>query len=131
MASSTQLIQLIYAMLAEGNLSQTLPLMDEQVSIQISESLDCGEVYHGRSGFFYLLSSVYESADTLVWEPLTYFTPAGDSPDEAIVAVGALRSTLAGKEAAFVRPFMHHWLLQNEKVTGLRAFHPDANMVLW
>jgi hypothetical protein len=133
MASSTHTVQLIYTMLAEGNLSRILPLLDEHMAIHLPERTVFGGVYHGRNGFLALMSNVFQVTDSLSWGPLTHFTPAADAPDDApedaVVTTGTVAITLPGKAAAGIFPFCHYWLLQNEKVIVFRAFQWDTDAV--
>ncbi len=125
MAAPNAIIKLIYEMLSQGNLSRILPLVDEQVTIYIPDLVPFGGVYHGRSGFLALMAKVYPFSDKLRQDSLLYFSPEEVTSDDVFITTGRCTGTQRGMDAPINVPFLHYWLLKDEKVAVFRAFYWD------
>ncbi|MGI4870882.1 MAG: nuclear transport factor 2 family protein [Janthinobacterium lividum] len=129
MPSSKQIIEGIYNLIRQNNLSKVLPLLDEHVQIHVPESLPFGGIYHGRAGYISLFSAITQTWASLSTESIQYYTRDG-APEEVVVATGELTAQLQRNNAPYAMPFMNHWRLHDGKVTALTVFYWDTAMLL-
>ena len=130
MATSKQIIDVVYSLFTDNNLSRVLPVLDEQVVLYIPEHLPFGGEYHGRSGFLGLMSAVYTLWDSLSVTSPVYFLHESDSSADAIIVTGTFEGMLHNDNEPIALPFIHYWLLKDQKVIGLRAFYWDSAALL-
>lgn len=130
MSTSKQIVDLIYSMVTENNLSRALPVLDEHIALYISENVPFGGVYHGRSGFLTMISKLYSVWDQLQLSSLTYFIPEMGLQESTVVITGRIEGYPLKSNELTALPFLHHWTLADEKITELRAFHWDVDPLL-
>ncbi len=130
MSTSKQIVDVIYSVIAENNLSRALPVLDEHIALYISEGVPFGGVYQGRSGFLTMMSNLYSVWDRLRLSPLTYFIPEMGLLASTLVITGRMEGYSSKSDELTVLPFLHHWTLADEKITELRAFHWDIDPLL-
>ena len=123
MPTAKTIIELIYGVVADNNLSRILPVLDEHIVLYIAGYGPRTGEYHGRSGFLTMMAGVYQLCENLSVNSLAYFIPEKDRSPEAIIATGVFEGILLADNKSAVLPFLHYWQLKDEKVVELRAFN--------
>lgn len=123
MSTSKQLVEVIYSIVTDNNLSRALPVLDEHIVIHISRDVSFGGEYQGRSGFLAMMSNLYNLWERVRLDSLTYYIPENNLTPTTIITTGNLEGGLLISDELTVLPFIHHWTVENEKITELRAFH--------
>lgn len=130
MAIPRQLIEVVYGVFSDNNLSRILPVLDEKIVLYISENGPAGAEYHGRSGFLAMMSSLYKICENLSVNSLVYFIPDNEHQQNAIVTTGFFEGKLLVDNELAVLPFVHYWQVKDDRVAELRAFSWDAANLL-
>ncbi|SFC02257.1 nuclear transport factor 2 family protein [Spirosoma endophyticum] len=130
MAIPKQIIEVVYGVFADNNLSRILPVLDEKIVLYISEYGPAGSEYHGRSGFLNMMSGLYTICENLSVNSLVYFTADNDHPQDAIVTTGFFEGKLLIDNEVAILPFIHYWQLKDDRVVELRAFNWDSTKLL-
>jgi|GEM_PF-2458801 len=126
MANPKQIIEAVYSVFADNNLSRILPVLDEKIVLYISESGSTGHEYQGRSGFLTMMSELYAICENLRIHSLVFFTPDDEQQPGAIVTTGFFEGILLLDNEIAILPFVHSWQVKAEKVVELRAFYWDS-----
>ncbi|UFH56294.1 nuclear transport factor 2 family protein [Spirosoma sp. KNUC1025] len=127
MATTKQIIDLVYSTITDSNLSRVLPVLDEQIVLHIPDNVPFGGEYHGRGGFLALMSNVYKLYESIQLSSLIFFAPDDASLlEKSIVVTGKLEGKLHISDEPITVSFIHYWLLSQEKVVELRVFHWDT-----
>lgn len=123
MFTSRSIIDIVYGVFADNNLSRILPVLDEKIVFRISEYGPADGEYHGRSGFLTMMSSIYKRCENLSVNSLVYFMPDSDQPQDVLITTGVFAGKLLIDNEPVVLPFLHYWQVKNDKVVELRAFN--------
>ncbi|MVM41811.1 hypothetical protein GO730_35960 [Spirosoma sp. HMF3257] len=130
MANPKQIIEVVYSVFADNNLSRILPLLDEEIVLYSSDYGPTGSEYHGRSGFLTLMSRLYTICENLSVQSLIYFTPDDDQHQDLIMTTGFFEGKLMVDNELAIMPFVHAWKVKAERVVELRAFYWDSAKLL-
>ncbi len=130
MAIPKQLIEVVYGIFSDNNLSRILPVLDEKIVLYISENGPAGSEYHGRSGFLAIMSSLYKICENLSVNSLVYFLPENDARQNAVITTGYFEGKLLADNESAVLPFIHYWQIKDNRVVELRTFSWDSASLL-
>ncbi|GAB4041524.1 nuclear transport factor 2 family protein [Spirosoma jeollabukense] len=130
MAIPKHLIDVVYSVFSDNNLSRILPVLDEKIVLYISENGPTGSEYHGRSGFLTMMSRLYTVCENLSVNSLVYFLPENDAQQNAIITTGFFEGKLLADNEPAVVPFIHCWQIKDDRVIELRAFSWDSAKLL-
>ncbi|RYC71797.1 nuclear transport factor 2 family protein [Spirosoma sordidisoli] len=122
MPTSRQLIEVVYSVATDSNLSRILPILDEDIVLYMPDYMSIGGEYHGRRGFLTLMSRVYKRWERIELSALVFFIPDHDPLSNAVVTTGLFSGTLLPDSEPVSLPFLHYWQLKDEKIIALRAF---------
>ncbi|QDK81895.1 nuclear transport factor 2 family protein [Spirosoma sp. KCTC 42546] len=130
MAIPRHLIEVVYGVFSDNNLSRILPVLDEKIVLYIAENGPAGNEYHGRSGFLTMMSSLYTICENLSVHSLVYFMPENDPQQNAVITTGFFEGKLLADNEPAVVPFVHCWQIKDDRVVELRAFSWDSAKLL-
>ncbi|MGA0557093.1 nuclear transport factor 2 family protein [Larkinella sp. VNQ87] len=131
MSPSTQLVQQIYADIIQGNLSKVLPVLDENIRVEVPDSLPFGGIYHGREGYILMFSKRNWTWEALHIRPERYFTPEnGSDKIELILVTGEMEAVSSASETVFTLPFVEQWQISEGKIITLKTFFWDTAQLL-
>jgi hypothetical protein len=130
MTDPKQIVENVYTVFADNNLSRILPVLDENITLYVLGYGPTGLEYQGRSGFLSMMSELYTICENLRVHSLVYFTP-DDDQQESIVTTGFFEGILLIDNEPAVLPFVHSWQVKAEKVVELRAFYWDSAKLLY
>ncbi|KAA6438523.1 hypothetical protein FEM33_17715 [Dyadobacter flavalbus] len=130
MADPKQIVENVYSVFTDNNLSRILPLLDEKIAIYIVGHGPTDREYQGRSGFLTMMSQLYTICENLRVHSLIYFTPEDDQQD-SIITTGLFEGILRIDNEPSVLPFVHSWQIKAEKVVELRVFYWNSAKLLY
>ncbi|MBD2757254.1 nuclear transport factor 2 family protein [Spirosoma validum] len=130
MANPKPIIEVVYGVFADNNLSRILPVLDEKIVLYSSEYGPAGLEYHGRSGFITMMSRLYAICENLSVNSLVYYSPDDDQLQDTIITTGFFKGKLLIDNELAVLPFVHYWQLKDNRVLRLRAFSWDSAKLL-
>lgn len=130
MATPKHIIEVVYGVFSDNNLSRILPVLDEKIVLYLSEYGPAGSEYHGRSGFLTMMSSLYTICENLSINSLVYFIPENEHQQNAIVTTGFFEGKLLVDNEFAVLPFVHYWQVEDDRLVELRAFTWDSANLL-
>ncbi|GAB3800045.1 hypothetical protein GCM10028819_24570 [Spirosoma humi] len=131
MANPKPIIEVVYGVFADYNLSRILPVLDEKIVLYNSEYGPGGREYYGRSGFLTMMSDLYAICENPSVNSLVYFTPDNDQwPPDTIVTTGFFEGTLLIDNELASLPFVHYWQIKKERIVELRTFSWNSAKLL-
>lgn len=129
MATSRDIIDVVYGVITDSNISRILPMLDEQLVVYISGDMPFGGEYMGRSGFLTLMSKVYKVWENVSIRSLVYYMPDGQPSPYSLVATGSIEGKLIATNELSVVPFIHYWEVNDDRIRVLRAFNWNTSVL--
>ena len=123
MATPKHIIEVVYGVFADNNLSRILPVLDEKIVLYTAEYGPDGREYHGRSGFLTMMSRLYKICENISVKSLVYFMSDTDHPPDTIITSGFFEGKLLIDNELAILPFIHYWQVKDDRIVELRAFN--------